>query len=243
LGNLYDKLDRAGAIGMVYTNEIVFAFPGSESFVFENTNRCEFCDRKLLLVQFDKQIIHFLPEMRKSTNLFIHVSPPQTSRFVTLYESLLWTLPMRTLLPMLSLATSSLAFAEVYRVLRLITTGSNGRNDHSARKISLVVCGVEALSMLLFGIALALGLYGPSVISVHVLYGAFSMFIGCGTFVTLVLGLFLREERLSMCSPGHIKRDILIQYRAVLLVFSFILVVPDVFGILMSLLFLYSNQR
>jgi hypothetical protein len=236
LGDLYRDLDRAGAIGMVYINAIQFAFPGFEAYLFESMNRCEYCDFRMVMVQIDNRMSSQIQEMRTSSNLFILLNPPQSSLFVYLYESWLWTLTMRMFLPFMALTTTALAIGEIYRVAMLRVQGPSS-------KIAFAICALESLCMLVFGVSLSAGLYGPLSLPIHVLYVSYSMFLGSGTFVTLVLGLHLREECLAICSPGHLKRSIFIQFRVLISAVGMLCLFLDLFPMIVSSLFLYWNQR
>jgi hypothetical protein len=150
---------------------------------------------------------------------------------------------MRIFLPGAALTTTALATEEIYRLASLRMKVISLRNDNGASSISLAICTLEALSMLIFGASLSAGLYGPFLIPVHVLYISFSMFLGSGTFVTFVLGLHLREECLAICSRGHLKRDIFVQFRVLIILVGTTCFFLDLFPIIVSSLFLYWNER
>jgi hypothetical protein len=243
LGDLYRGLDRAGAIGMVYNNEIQFAFPGFEAYLFESMNRCEYCDFRMVMVQIDNRMSSYIQEMRTSSDLFILLAPPKMSPFVELYRSWLWTLAMRVFLPGVALTTAALATGEMNRVSMLRPKEVSSRTYNEPLKISFAICALESLCMLVFGISLSAGQYGPFSLPIHVTYLSYSTFLGSGTLVTFILGLYLREECLARCSPGHLKRCILIQFRALIICVGTMCLFLDLFLMVISLFFHYWNER
>jgi hypothetical protein len=142
-----------------------------------------------------------------------------------MFDSAAWLLVFRIFLPSLAFMVAIDAMWEMCRIYSLRALGVP---DVDSRKLAHMVCALEAPAMLIFGIALASGLYGPRALPVQVLNVTYSQFQGVGVFTSTLLALFLRQESASFQQSARRERHSIFDHDVSTLWLLFaVFVVPD----------------
>ena len=243
LGMLYDIMDKAGAVAVVYISQTFFP-PGSMVYHYETLDRCHFCDRQAALLHVSLQALPDIETWRNEPALALRLAPTtRTATFRAMFDGLAWTMCFRCLLPIMAFATALEAVSELARLHCCSSSKRIPRLDPESRQLAIVVCAIEALSMALVGLALALGLWGPYSVPINVVNGCYSMLSGCGVFTTLVLGLNLREESLVFSIYAHKKRGIFEHYKLLLVATLLVTVVPDFIAVYLASKYYVNHQN
>jgi hypothetical protein len=187
----YEKLHAAGALAIVSLSPI--SPPGFNSYRHSDwdANKWRVYDMPLVECSYNSE--------DESTwghvELELSIADPFIHPFQDAYESWLFILTYRILAPMFAFYTSWMAAYEVRR-LHIIrhkrdAAGSTGKH---ADNLVYLICVIEAPSMLLVGLIMALGQFGSTLLP-SIIHVAFSdLLTGAGTSTTLFLALHLREE-------------------------------------------------
>ena len=166
-----------------------------------------------------------LPTWADIQDFHVQLAPPSgRNPLVTMFRGTLWLAVFRITLPCVYFAVGVDAIAEVYRIWSL------GRLLNS--KVIICVCSLEAFSMLMIGIALAGGLYGPNDLPIYVLNISFTQFQGLGAFTSITLALQLREQ--ITFNYLYAQQDIFIAYRWKLTWLFVLCVSMDIFAIFVT---------
>ena len=239
LGSIYNVMDRAGAIALVYASPVFFP-PGSMVYHYETWDRCRFCDRSAVLLQVSIAILPLVDQWRAQPELVLRLNPTATTQvYKALFDGMGWVLCFRVFLPVLAFLTAAEAISEVYRQLSMTNPPSRERES---RRVSLVVCGIEGVTMLLVGLALLLGLYGPYSVPITVVNGCYALLTGSGIFTTFILALHLRQESRAFLVLGQQKSSIFARHKILLALASLFTVVPDLFCFYVSSKY-YTNHQ
>ena len=200
LGEIYGRLDQAGAVAVVFVSHVRYFRPGSMVKHFDTIYRCAYClGHPALLVHAHFDVLMDIAAWKRAGagengSLVLLVSNQDSDGDVRLLraeiESLAWTVLFRCLLASFILWTAVEAGGEVRRVLGVIDQAQL----RAARMITLTVSAVEAPALVVLGVAIISGLYGPYDIPVGLANVAYSGLQGSSGFTTFALALHLREE-------------------------------------------------
>ena len=143
------------------------------------------------------------------------IGPPHNRDYQRLFQSLLWTLLMRVLLPSCAFHTALLALFEIRRVYVLKHNRRKNVQQSmslgSLRLIHQITVWLEAPSMILIGLELIFGAFGPYALPYDIHVASYFMFNGLSVATTLLLAILIREE--TRAAGGLPRRHIFEHYR------------------------------
>lgn len=243
LAALYDIVSDAGASALVFTSHLHFFPPGS-IFLYEDEWNMgkRHSQRTMPMIHLGGLALESIPAWRGEPDLEVLLEPPATNALVEQHRSWYWTLLMRVIFPLAAFATSFIALTEIRRVWKLYLPNTAAR-ERESRQVSFLVCCIEAPAMLVFGTALACGLYGPTSIPTRFVYCIYTTCNGCGTFATFVLALHLNEECRNLFVFGHRRRSTVRHFRRTLIAVGSVSVLADVVAAVLSIFYFFLVLR
>ena len=244
LGDIYESMERAGALAVVFISHLDFIPPGSLTFHYETWERCKFCDASTSLVHVDSDALDMLEEWRQHPDLEFELDPKAQDFYQRLFASFFWLASFRIFVPLVAFSTCIEAASEIYRILCTGPKSPSSIPERETRLVSLAVCCVEAPAMLAFGLAVGLGLYGPYNAPVQVLNMVYGAMQGSGILTTLVLGLHLAEEiKINQANGDLPRQSIFEKDRNVLLTIAILTLGCDLGAALLSYFMYYYVHR
>jgi len=240
LGDMYEVMNGAGAIALVFVSHLDLFLVGSLTYHFETWDRCRYCNEPMVLVHVSADALDLLEEWRHQPELEFNLHPTKHRAFRTLFYGFWWTLSFRVFLPAVALITSFEAFLEIYRVYMAVPTS---REAEVNRSIAVTVCCIEGPCMLLMGLGSLLGLYGPYAIPVQIANTAFACLQGAGILSTFLLGLHLAEECRMVKGVGLERRPIFVKYRKIITAVGVFTLGPDAVTIFLAGFCYYLTHR
>ena len=212
---------------------------GEMYYNYESWDRCRFCfDGKkntMPLFQVNSVAGSQMPVWRKQEELHLRLEPPERNQLQEMFASTTWLILFQILLPCMAFLTAIDALFEISRILRRSSNvcGCGSWTLERSNEVSLVVCCLEAPSMILFGLALALGLYGPKSVPLSAIGSATPAYQGIGASTNVIVSIYLMEEskafRFGNSSLERSPLFVRYKYTARLLVCAFAL--PDIVAI------------
>jgi hypothetical protein len=106
LGDVYEAMNRTGAIALVFVSHLDFFPVGSLKYHYETWDRCRFCDASMVLVHVSTDALAMIDEWRRQPELefLLHTKiADHASR--SLFFGMWWTLCFRVLLPSIAFIT------------------------------------------------------------------------------------------------------------------------------------------
>ena len=240
LGDMYEIMNRAGAVALVFVSHLDLFLVGSLTYHFETWDRCRHCSEPMALVHVSTDALDFMEEWRNQPELEFNLYPTKHRAFRSLFYGFWWTLSFRVFLPAVALITSLEAFLEIYRVYMV---GPSSREAEVNRSVAVAVCCIEGPCMLFIGLGSLLGLYGPYAIPVQVANTVFGCLQGAGILSTFLLGLHLAEECRVVKGVGLERRPIFVKYRNFITVMGVLTLGPDAVTVFLAGFCYYLTHR
>jgi hypothetical protein len=241
---LYEKYDALGAVALVYITRAPMSPVGALHYNFESWDRCRYCfdgeSNNMALFAIGRAAASELLVWREAQELYLHISSPKDDAFRTMFDSMLWLVPFRIVLPALAFLTTIDALAEIYRIVSIRLRTRTVARETDSRNISLLICSLEAPSMLLVGFSFAMGLYGPRCLPMHIVNSAYFQFKGVGLFTNCILAMHLSTESYAFQS-GQGRRSMFSNFRRIIRVLFVLLILPDVVTIFVAFRIEYSS--
>jgi hypothetical protein len=125
--------------------------------------------------------------------LVLRIEPEHDHTFSDVFSGTFWTVGIRTVTPLFAFWTAWLAASEGWRMHKELQ-GQNPGFKRELRGVGVVICAIEAPTMLLLGLTNALGNHGPMLLPSFVNRMFSAMFIGTVTAVAVLLLLIMHEQ-------------------------------------------------
>mmetsp|Transcript_54744 Transcript_54744/g.124673 ORF Transcript_54744/g.124673 Transcript_54744/m.124673 type:complete len:489 (+) Transcript_54744:250-1716(+) len=216
-GDIYLALDDAGAQAFVFLH---IYRPGYLCNIHYNWDPAKYSQRRMMMVAVGIDDIGDLPHWKSTSMKRMRASilSPHNRDYQRLFRSLLWTIFMRVVLPVFAFHTALLALFEIGRVHQIMRVRKNRRNNihastplESVRVIHLIIVWLEAPSMIIIGLEMIFGAFGPLMLPYSLHFALYFQFNGLSVATTVLLAILMREEtRAARCLP---RRHILGHYR------------------------------
>lgn len=205
---IYKNLFEAGAVAVV---DLAPADPpGISCFMKHEWFKNKFEGASMLMVgaSLNDDTSSSWIEVAKRGDLELVIEPPYDRRYANIFSSVAWIIVMRIIGPLWALFTSFLALREIREYVRKKTIVRQVRGV-STLSIGFVVFLIEAPSLFLVAIILAMGQYGPYELPLYFHFAFLSLLGGTSLIASCLLALFLREE----CRPAPLRRNVWVQYK------------------------------
>jgi hypothetical protein len=118
--------------------------------------------------------------------LVLRIEPEHDHSFFDVFSGTLWTVGIRTVTPLFACLTAWLAASDGWRMHKELQ-GQNPGFKRELRGVGVVICAIEAPTMLLLGLINALGTHGPTVLPIFIHRMFTAMLIGTATTVAVLL--------------------------------------------------------
>jgi hypothetical protein len=138
----------------------------------------------------------------------LHLGPPHNDEYFNLFTSPVWNLGIRIVIPVASILTSLIAFAESYRASKLLSWTTHAGNaapvihpaNYELWTMGIAICLIEGVSTFLLALAFALGQQGPQMLP-RAFHDMFFTLLTGTSLVTSVFIVLLIKERLRVAPP------------------------------------------
>jgi len=163
--------------------------------------------RKLVWPAVEERNLHDRPHSESSDDaiiidltdyagLVLRIEPKHDHTFFDVFSGTLWTVGIRTVTPLFAFWTAWLAASGGWRMHKELQ-GQTPGFKRELRGVGVVICAIEAPTMLLLGLTNALGNHGPMLLPSLVNRMFSTMFIGTTTAVAMLLLLVMHEQVVS----------------------------------------------
>jgi len=223
---VYDRLDRAGALGLIFLAP--YDPPGPTNSRHSGWDRHEFSNREMVVADVYAGSVD-LNTWRTTPELALQISPPHDQTYNELMYSPMWLLLLRAVLPAVLWRTFWRAFAILFQLTRPYF--SNRLHETEARgemiRICIMVCSIMAPANLINGVLWATGLYGYYALPIAFYFIFYTGLDGTYLLASVLLTLTLREK-LRAIEQSLPERSVLKKNRSLLFSLATIFVGGDI---------------
>jgi len=133
---MYDRLDKAGAVGFVFMAP--WKKPGVDLYKHSDWNKCSLCSRKMVAVMVYAGAVD-LDAWKSNSDLVLHITPPHDTTYADLLTSWPLILIMRIILPALLFSVGGFSMFVLRRHTKAAAMGNVLETKAEARRCWIVM--------------------------------------------------------------------------------------------------------